>query len=133
MISLKVSLDFISFPLSAQDQLLAAVAYLHAHRVVHRGITADNLVVSSENLKERFQLVIADLYSTARSVEQGVCLTEVIGSPEYWALELAQCEYSYPADVWAAGVVLWFAQTKQLGLFLSLLKSLKSLISFNVF
>lgn len=37
--------------------------------VVHRGITPDNLVVSTENLKERFQLVIADLYSTARSVE----------------------------------------------------------------
>ena len=59
------------------------------------------------------------------SRQEGVCLTEVIGSPEYWALEVAECEYSYPADVWAAGVVLWFAQTKPLGA-----KNLLRIISF---
>ncbi|CAK9059374.1 unnamed protein product [Durusdinium trenchii] len=97
------------------DQLLSALAYLHANHVAHRGITPDNLVVTtSDILKEKFTLVIADLYSTARSVEAGAFLTEVIGSPEYWAPEVAECEYSYAADVWAAGVVLWFAQTKKL-------------------
>lgn len=97
------------------DQLLSALAYLHAHNVAHRGITPDNLVVTTSNiLNERFTLVIADLYSTARSVEAGAFLTEVFGSPEYWAPEVAECEYSFAADVWAAGVVLWFAQTKKL-------------------
>ncbi|CAJ1353300.1 unnamed protein product [Effrenium voratum] len=96
-------------------QLLSPLAYLHAHRVVHRGITPDNLVVNTPDLlRESFQLVIADLYSTARTFEAGAFLGEVIGSPEYWAPEVAECEYSCAADVWAAGVVLWFAQTKRL-------------------
>ena len=97
------------------DQLLAALAYLHAHNVAHRGITPNNLCVTTYDiLKEPFTLVIADIYSTARGIEDGAFLTEVFGSPEYWAPEVAACEYTLAADVWAAGVVLWFAQTKKL-------------------
>ena len=38
------------------------------------------------------------------SPEDGAFLTEVFGSPEYWAPEVAACEYTLAADVWVGSL-----------------------------
>ena len=40
--------------------------------------------------------------------EDGAFLTEVFGSPEYWAPEVAACEYTLAADVWVGSLTPQF-------------------------
>ncbi|CAE8589936.1 unnamed protein product, partial [Polarella glacialis] len=98
-------------------QLLAPLAYLHSHCVVHRGVKTENILLNTmELVKEPFTLILADLFSTARHLEAGVRLVDASGCdwPEYWAPEVVEGNYDHASDLWAAGVVLFFALMKKL-------------------
>jgi serine/threonine protein kinase len=88
-------------------QMLAAIVYLHALNIVHRDVKADNYLVDAETFKcKKFKVVLTDL-GTARHLEDGVFLKEMLGTMQYWAPEvIARC-YTHKVDCWAVGVVLW--------------------------
>ncbi len=124
-------------------QIVSAVAYLHEHGVVHCDLKPSNILVAEamDALAERGDMTvkIADfglsqwLHSARGEASDGAearrpqKLTEVCGTPDYFApelAELAQCsdtsslslligeegsnqEYGPPLDCWAVGCILY--------------------------
>jgi hypothetical protein len=106
---LKKSPRGISSPVLAEilKQMLESIAYMHSLMIVHRDVKADNYLVDDLEFKGRdFKVVLTDL-STARHLEEGVFLKEIVGTREYWAPELITRSYAHKVDVWAVGVILW--------------------------
>ena len=84
-------------------QLVSAVAYLHEHRIVHRDVKAENLLVSPD----LWDLHLVD-FNTARPLLEGGALT-MTGTVEYSAPEVLSGESpSDWQDVWGAGLCLHF-------------------------
>jgi len=88
-------------------QMLASIVYLHDQKIVHRDVKADNYLVDGEQFRGRkFKVVLTDL-STARYLEDGVFLKEMMGTMQYWAPEIIARYYTHKVDCWAVGVILW--------------------------
>ena len=82
-------------------KLLSAVCYLHEHRIVHRDVKAENVLVSSDLT----DLHLVD-FNTARPLMEGGSLT-MTGTLEYAAPEVLHGESpSEQHDVWGAGLCL---------------------------
>mmetsp|Transcript_118155 Transcript_118155/g.220931 ORF Transcript_118155/g.220931 Transcript_118155/m.220931 type:complete len:886 (-) Transcript_118155:140-2797(-) len=88
-------------------QMLASIVYLHDMKIVHRDVKADNYLVDGSTFKGRdFKVVLTDL-STARYLEDGVFLKDMLGTMQYWAPEVVARYYTHKVDCWAIGVILW--------------------------
>lgn len=110
---LKKSTRGIASPLLAEvtKQMLESIAYLHSNMILHRDVKADNYLVDGTEFKGRdFKVVLTDL-STARYLEDGVYLKDIVGTREYWAPELITRSYARQVDVWAVGVCFWCMMT----------------------
>lgn len=94
-------------------QMLRSIVYMHSQLIVHRDVKADNYLVDGTTFKGRdFKVVLTDL-STARHLEEGVFLSDVVGTKEYWAPELVARSYAHKVDVWAVGIILWCMMTSK--------------------
>jgi myosin-light-chain kinase len=92
-------------------QMLESIAYLHSNKILHRDVKADNYLVDGTEFKGRdFKVVLTDM-STARYLEDGVFLKDIVGTREYWAPELITRSYAHQVDVWAVGVCFWCMMT----------------------
>lgn len=92
-------------------QMLESIAYLHTNKILHRDVKADNYLVDGTQFKGRdFKVVLTDM-STARYLEDGVFLKDIVGTREYWAPELITRSYAHQVDVWAVGVCFWCMMT----------------------
>ncbi|CAE8645335.1 unnamed protein product [Polarella glacialis] len=81
--------------------LLQATDYLHQHRIVHRDIKGDNVLLSPDLTDLR----LTD-FNTARCLMDGGSLT-MTGTMEYSAPEILQGESpSEGGDIWSAGLCL---------------------------
>jgi serine/threonine protein kinase len=88
-------------------QMCASIKYLHDQKIVHRDVKADNYLVDMNKFKGmKFTVVLTDL-STARVLEDGVFLKEMLGTMQYWAPEVVARYYNHKVDCWAIGVILW--------------------------
>eukprot|EP01056_Protomagalhaensia_sp_Gyna25_P000633 Protomagalhaensia_sp_Gyna_25__632@NODE_1297_length_1965_cov_52_862928_g1036_i0_p1_GENE_NODE_1297_length_1965_cov_52_862928_g1036_i0NODE_1297_length_1965_cov_52_862928_g1036_i0_p1_ORF_typecomplete_len336_score43_93Pkinase/PF00069_25/7_1e77Pkinase_Tyr/PF07714_17/4e48Kinaselike/PF14531_6/5_6e19Kdo/PF06293_14/2_2e12Kdo/PF06293_14/7e03Pkinase_fungal/PF17667_1/1_6e09APH/PF01636_23/1e05APH/PF01636_23/2_8e03YrbLPhoP_reg/PF10707_9/1_4e06YrbLPhoP_reg/PF10707_9/1_5e03RIO1/PF01163_22/2_4e06WaaY/PF06176_11/7 len=85
-------------------QMLKALAYVHACGVVHRDIKAENFLFKTTNPDSPLKLI--DFGMSARISKEQV-LTDVCGSPHYLSPELIRRKYSFKADVWALGVLIY--------------------------
>ena len=85
------------------SQIVNAVNYCHQHRVVHRDLKAENLLLDAEgNIK------LAD-FGFSNYFQPGDPLSTWCGSPPYAAPELFEGrQYDGPkADIWSLGVILY--------------------------
>ncbi|CAE8605319.1 unnamed protein product [Polarella glacialis] len=104
----------LSGPLTEVDSMeifcgvMSALAHLHFHRVAHRDVKAENILLSDKG-----QAVLADFGSAAR-IDDHLAMQKNCGSPGYAAPEVVNaCPYGVKADVFSSGVVLYFALSNE--------------------
>jgi serine/threonine protein kinase len=86
-------------------QLVAALHYLHSHRVIHRDMKPQNILIGA-----RRTVKLCD-FGFARAMSAGtLVLTSIKGTPLYMAPELVQEQpYTHAVDLWSLGVILYGA------------------------
>ncbi|KRZ50549.1 5'-AMP-activated protein kinase catalytic subunit alpha-2 [Trichinella nativa] len=85
------------------QQLISAVDYCHRHKVVHRDLKLENLLLDSKkNMK------LAD-FGLSNYIQDGVLLKTNCGSLIYAAPELLHRQYyaGPEVDIWSCGIVLY--------------------------
>ncbi|KAL6061244.1 Protein kinase of the Mitotic Exit Network, variant 2 [Balamuthia mandrillaris] len=85
----------------AISQVVRALAHLREHKVIHRDIKPDNMLVSADGA-----IKLCDFGESTR-VNVEVCRRSTVGTPWYAAPEIINGdEYSYPSDIWSVGCSL---------------------------
>lgn len=83
-------------------QMLAGIDFLHQHRVCHRDLKPQNILLSQEN----GQIKIAD-FGLARIYSFNMALTSVVVTLWYRPPEvLLQTSYATPVDLWSLGCII---------------------------
>eukprot|EP00397_Hematodinium_sp_SG-2012_P001850 GEMP01001855.1.p1 GENE.GEMP01001855.1~~GEMP01001855.1.p1 ORF type:complete len:1211 (+),score=310.88 GEMP01001855.1:48-3680(+) len=84
-------------------QLVKALHYLHSHRVTHRDMKPQNILVGPDRTVK-----LCD-FGFARAMSNNtVVLTSIKGTPLYMAPELVQeLPYNHTVDIWSLGVILY--------------------------
>ncbi|KAG7667551.1 hypothetical protein KSW81_001246 [Nannochloris sp. 'desiccata'] len=96
-----------AFIRSAMHQLLLALEAVHAHRVIHRDVKPQNILID----REKQEIKLAD-FGLSRTCLPAPCgsraMTQEVVTLLYRAPEvLLGCNtYSFPIDMWSAGCVL---------------------------
>ncbi|KDD75459.1 protein kinase, partial [Helicosporidium sp. ATCC 50920] len=84
-------------------QLVSALRYLHAHRIVHRDMKPQNVLVAAGGGVKLCDFGFARAMSSATLV-----VTSIKGTPLYMAPELVlERPYDHRADLWSLGVILY--------------------------
>ncbi|KAI7867989.1 kinase-like domain-containing protein [Spinellus fusiger] len=84
-------------------QIASAVQHLHRHRIVHRDIKDENIVMD-----DQMHVWLID-FGSAAYVKSNKPFTTVAGTLDYAAPEVLQGEAyeGYPQDIWALGILLY--------------------------
>lgn len=79
----------------------------HCHQlgVMHRDLKPENFLLTSKNLDRA--VIKATDFGLSIYLQPGERLTELVGSPYYVAPEVLQKNYSFEADLWSLGVILY--------------------------
>ncbi|XP_011679757.2 cyclin-dependent kinase 4 isoform X1 [Strongylocentrotus purpuratus] len=81
-------------------QLLSGVEYLHSHRVTHRDLKPQNILVASDKKLKLTDFGLSRVYSFQ------MALTPVVVTMWYRAPEvLLQASYATPVDMWSVGCI----------------------------
>eukprot|EP00997_Jenningsia_sp_PLL12_P006217 NODE_2762_length_870_cov_194.095006_g2278_i0.p1 GENE.NODE_2762_length_870_cov_194.095006_g2278_i0~~NODE_2762_length_870_cov_194.095006_g2278_i0.p1 ORF type:complete len:252 (+),score=68.10 NODE_2762_length_870_cov_194.095006_g2278_i0:113-757(+) len=88
-------------------KIFLALSYLHSQGVIHRDLKPENLLYATK--AEDSDIKISD-FGLAKICKEDVVVKTACGSPNYVAPEVLQHKkegYSYPVDVWSAGVIIY--------------------------
>jgi len=84
-------------------QIALGIQHIHQHNVVHSDLKFENVLMCNNVIK------LSD-FGLAKELKPGQFLNTNTGSPYYMAPEIMLGRvYSYPVDIWALGVCLYFA------------------------
>lgn len=97
---------------SAFVQIIDALSYLHAIKIIHRDIKPSNILLNKKliNCKEIIEFKICD-FSLATMIEQDdifIKSSSLIGTPYYMAPEIInKTSYDSTIDIWSLGVCIY--------------------------
>lgn len=85
-------------------QVISALKYLHAHRVIHRDIKLGNLFLS-----DKMELKLGDFGLATKLEFDGERKRTICGTPNYIAPEILEGTHghSYEVDTWSLGVLIY--------------------------
>lgn len=84
-------------------QLFLALKYLHEGHYLHRDLKPENVLLMADGTVKLSDFGISKALASSEAFTSTQVGSPVFKSPEQWAEE----EYSFPADIWAAGVLLY--------------------------
>lgn len=85
-------------------QIIKALRYIHAHKIIHRDLKLGNLFVN-----DQMQIKIGDFGLAAKINFIGERKRTMCGTPNYIAPEVLEGKtgHSYEVDVWSLGVIIY--------------------------
>lgn len=85
-------------------QIIAALKYLHSHRIIHRDLKLGNLFLSG-----KMELKIGDFGLATKLEFDGERKRTICGTPNYIAPEILEAKqgHSYEVDIWSLGVIIY--------------------------
>jgi polo-like kinase 1 len=85
-------------------QVLAALQYMHSHRVIHRDIKLGNIFLS-----DKMEIKMGDLGLAAKLEFEGERKRTICGTPNYIAPEILEGRngHSYEVDIWSFGILMY--------------------------
>lgn len=87
--------------------LLSAIYFLHTNDVIHRDIKTDNVLLDDNMTAVLCDFSLTKFYTPAVGNMKGITHTPEVGTSTYRAPEqIWDNYYSFPADMWSAGVVI---------------------------
>ena len=95
-------------------QILSAIAYCHANKVVLRNLKPENIMISRPCQKgEDVHVKLVD-FAMATMVTGGRRMHKIVGTELYTAPEVFEGNYTEMCDVWSAGCILFVMLTGEL-------------------
>jgi polo-like kinase 1 len=85
-------------------QIINALKYLHAHRIIHRDLKLGNLF-----LNEKMEIKLGDFGLATKLDFDGEKKRTICGTPNYIAPEVLEGKggHSYEVDIWSLGVIIY--------------------------
>ena len=85
-------------------QIIKALKYLHAHRVIHRDLKLGNLFIS-----DKMEIKVGDFGLATKLEFDGERKRTVCGTPNYIAPEILEGKtgHSFEVDIWSLGVIMY--------------------------
>ena len=83
-------------------QMFSALEYIHSMNMIHRDIKAENFLYAEDG-----SIKLVDFGLAVKVKPDTGLLRDVVGSPHYIAPEMLERKYTYPVDMWSAGVLLY--------------------------
>jgi len=96
-------------------QVCQGLSFLHSRRIAHRDVKPENILVSGSHAspdgKDMFyDIKLAD-FGLSKLMGSGSIAMSMVGTPQYWAPEVAASggttAYDHRADLWSLGVTLY--------------------------
>ncbi|KAG6902639.1 hypothetical protein C0995_013764 [Termitomyces sp. Mi166 len=104
------------------SDVLRALEFLQRHRIAHRDVRSDNLLVNSQGVLKLSERLTSDFSNAIQLPPESSTSSDLVGVPYWQAPEIRSPPYdALKVDVWSLGATVWemaeaeppFAETQQ--------------------